>query len=1471
VRTDQDITERKQVEQELAESEARYRALAESSPLAIFVNRNDTVFLANPACLKLFGASSPEELLGKPALELFDPDSRSLVRERIRVDSEEVPLVEVRILRLDGTPVDVEATASPFLDQGVKAIQVLLRDITERKQAEEELRESEARYRALAERSPLAVLVCRNDKDDDTVILVNAACVKLFGASSPEELIGRSAVELFHSNSRSLVRGPIHEATGEAVPFIEAQIVRCDGTALDVDIAAAPLLDQGLPVTQVVLRDITELKKAHEQAARLAAIVTSSPDAIFTKDLDEVITSWNPAAEALYGYTAEEIIGRGMDVLMAPGLEDEPKRLAEQLLKGEKVERFETQRKRKDGSLVDVALSLFPVRNDAGKTVAISVMAQDITERERAEAELRESESRYRLLVENAPVAVFVQQDGLVAYLNPIGVRLFGAAGSDEVIGTPVLDLIHPDCRDFVRERIAGLIDMVEGPPLEQKYLRLDGSAVDVEVHAKPIVYRGRPACQVIAQDITERKQAAEMLRQAQEKFVTAFRASPDSLTITRLSDGEFLDVNKGYERMFGYTRAESIGKTTVGLSVYADPDTRLRLVTLLREAGEVTDFESTLRRKDGTLFTGSCSAQVLEIQGEECFVSVVRDISERKKAEDAVRTSEAKLNEAQRIGRIGSFDWDARTGTTTWSAETYRLYDRGPKEKPPTYEERLKMCTPESAARLDAATKRSAQTGEPYVLDVEEVRSDGTRRWVTSRGEATRDPDGTVIGLHGTVQDITESKKAHEQAARLAAIVTSSPDALVTKGLDEAVTSWNPAAEALYGYTAEEIIGGGMDVLMPPGLEDEPKRLTENILKGEKVERFETQRKRKDGSLVDVALTLFPVRNDAGKTVAISVVAQDITERERAEAERLQAEKFFRDTFEHADVGIAHVSSTDGTWLRVNQRLCDMLGYSREALLATTFAALTHPDDVDENTAAFRRMLAGEQSSYVADKRYLRKDGSIIWAHLNIVQIRKEDGTPDYNLDVLTDITERKQAEEALAASQRFSSHLLDTTPTLVYIYDLVETRNVYANREVTELLGYTPEEMLAFGSALFERLLHPDDAALVAERNERLHKLPPGDDSVLEVDYRMKHSDGEWRWLHSRGVPFARDNTGVVTQILGSAVDFTELKKAHDQVAHLAAIVISSLDAIITKDLDETITSWNPAAEALYGYTAEEIIGSGIDVLMPPGHEGEPKRITERLRQGEQIRAFDTQRRRKDGSVFDVAFTAFPILDDAGGMAAISSMTRDITDREAAAELAVRQAERIERTLTSVIDITSNIVELRDPYTAGHQRRVSELAVRIAEKLGASGHEVDDIRVAGLLHDIGKAGIPTEILSKPGELSPIEFTLIKGHVEAGYRLAVSANMAEPIAEMIYQHHERCDGSGYPRGLTGDQTLLGSKVLAVADTVEAMMSHRPYRSALGIKAALAEIERGAGTLYDAWVVEACVRLFNEDGFEFPA
>jgi len=193
----------------------------------------------------------------------------------------------------------------------------------------------------------------------------------------------------------------------------------------------------------------------------------------------------------------------------------------------------------------------------------------------------------------------------------------------------------------------------------------------------------------------------------------------------------------------------------------------------------------------------------------------------------------------------------------------------------------------------------------------------------------------------------------------------------------------------------------------------------------------------------------------------------------------------------------------------------------------------------------------------------------------------------------------------------------------------------------------------------------------------------------------------------------------------------------------------------------------------------------------------------------------------------------------------------------------------ERLVRSLASTIRVVSLLSESRDPYTAGHQRRVSELSVAIARKMGMSKEKVNQIRMESLLHDIGKMSIPAEILSKPGKLSPVEYELIKGHSEAGYSIVKGADLQNPIADVIFQHHERLDGSGYPRGLSADQILPGARIIMVADVVEAMSSHRPYRAALGVQAALAEIHAGAGVRYDSAVAKACGEVFREDGFVF--
>jgi putative nucleotidyltransferase with HDIG domain len=175
-----------------------------------------------------------------------------------------------------------------------------------------------------------------------------------------------------------------------------------------------------------------------------------------------------------------------------------------------------------------------------------------------------------------------------------------------------------------------------------------------------------------------------------------------------------------------------------------------------------------------------------------------------------------------------------------------------------------------------------------------------------------------------------------------------------------------------------------------------------------------------------------------------------------------------------------------------------------------------------------------------------------------------------------------------------------------------------------------------------------------------------------------------------------------------------------------------------------------------------------------------------------------------------------------------------------------------------------------MRDPYTAGHQSRVADVARAIATDMGLSQEIIDGIRMAGTIHDIGKLSIPAEILTKPTKLTNIEYSLIKEHSQSGYEMLKNVESPWPLAEIAYQHHERMNGTGYPRNMKGDEILVEARILAVADVVEAMASHRPYRASLGIEAALEEIEKNKGVLYDDAVVNTCLKLFREKGYKLP-
>jgi PAS domain S-box-containing protein len=325
-------------------------------------------------------------------------------------------------------------------------------------------------------------------------------------------------------------------------------------------------------------------------------------------------------------------------------------------------------------------------------------------------------------------------------------------------------------------------------------------------------------------------------------------------------------------------------------------------------------------------------------------------------------------------------------------------------------------------------------------------------------------------------------------------------------------------------------------------------------------------------------------------------------------------------------------------------------------------------------------------------------------------------------------------------------------------------------------------------------------------------------------------------------------------------------ERKQAEENVKKIKdelGMLLDSVPAIIFyKDTEGRIIRANKAFTDALKMPMKDIVGKTTEEIVPK-EQAEKMRKTDRevIISGKPKRNIIQTYNTPEGTRWAIT-DKIPHKDKEGKIAGIVSLSKDITVQK-------KTEQRLKKTMDAAIDTMSKIIEAKDPYTSGHQHRVCQLAVPLARELGLSEDKIEGVRIASLIHDIGKIGLPTEILSKPTKLTDIESSLIKGHSQIGYDILKSIEFSYPIARIVLQHHERLNGSGYPNHLKGDKILLEARILGVADVVEAMSSHRPYRPALGIDKALEEITQNKGILYDPEVVDVCLKLFKEKGFKF--
>jgi len=546
-----------------------------------------------------------------------------------------------------------------------------------------------------------------------------------------------------------------------------------------------------------------------------------------------------------------------------------------------------------------------------------------------------------------------------------------------------------------------------------------------------------------------------------------------------------------------------------------------------------------------------------------------------------------------------------------------------------------------------------------------------------------------------------------------------------------------------------------------------------------------------------------------------------------------------------------------------INDATRALYGWSLDELRGKTpdlFNVDQHADEIQNNIYT----MVSSGKPYLGEALNVRKDGSTFYCQFKVSPLKNEKGEIYGYMSSVRGITERKQAEEELKAS------FLATEASMNAIF-AADLKGIitYANTSASKMWGYKcTEEMI--GTNAIEYWTESTQG----KAGEMIGTLLKEGNVATSGVLIGKRLDGTEFVVESNSV-IMKDENGKPVGLIGSFSDITDRKKAEQRVKERIKEleILYSLDKIAGKK----------------GFTLDKLYQELVGIL-PQGCQypeiacariviGESEFRTNNFAESAWMQSAPVKVSGTVVGKIEVGYLEEMPKEGEGSFLkeekqlidSIAERLGQITQRRQAEDALQQTLKSLRKAVSSTIQVIVSTLEARDPYTAGHQIRVADLTRAIATEMNFSKDRIEGVFMAASIHDIGKLSVPAEILSKPGKLTETEFSLIKEHSKKSYEILKNVESPWPLAEIVYQHHERMDGSGYPRNLKGDAILMEARIMAVADVVEAMASHRPYRPALGVDAALEEIEDNKGTLYDAHVVDVCLRLFREKGYQLQS
>ena len=914
-------------------------------------------------------------------------------------------------------------------------------------------------------------------------------------------------------------------------------------------------------------------------------------------------------------------------------------------------------------------------------------------------------------------------------------------------------------------------------------------------------------------------------------------------------------------------------------------------------------------------------------IQNEDLATAqqVLKDLNEhleQKVSEKtaALRESETQLYNALKIGRMAHWEYNFATDRFTFNDHFYAIF-RTTAQKVGGYtlstaEYAKRFVYPDDAPVVAKETMAAMESTDPkYSRELEHriIYEDGEIGHVVVRFIAVKDTQGRAVKTFGVIQDITARKRAEREAEFKSTVIVTqqdtSPDGILLVNENARILSYNRKFVELWGIPEELVQTGNDETVLQWVVHQiqEPDAFIAKIrrLYEDREAKSRDQVQTRHGRTVDRYSA--PVVAPNGIYYGRVWYFRDITERVRTEQTIRDSEEKFRGAVDQSPVGIIMIQ--DGRFIYANPTALAMFGYDTDEFMQLTPAQLVANSERTKLIKDLRQIQAEEIAAVNETYKGLRKDGSVIDVEAHGTKMEL-GGQPALTC-ILMDVTEPRRAQRRVQESEAKLKAILDAVTDGIAVADPTTHALDSANNAFCNMLGYLPEELVG----LRVNDIHPPES--LRDVLTQFEQQARGEITIA-TNVPTKRKDGSVFFADIKAASAVIDDkprlVGVFHDVTARRANELALRKVNRALKTLSAgneaLVHTTDESELLARMCRTIVEIGGYYTAWVVYAREDEAKS-VEIMACTGSD-EAKIRQARLSWGDNefgqsltgtaIRVGERQLLRGLQTASRLApwrelwtksratsMLALPLLADGErpfGAIGIIAAEPDAFDEEecnlleelsrdlAFGVMAIRTrhdrrvaAEKLREGLEDSIQAIAATVEARDPYTGGHERRVAQIATEIAREMGLDEDRVHGLHLAGVVHDLGKISVPAEILSKPGRLSEIEFALVKTHPQSGYEILKNVEFPWPIAQIVLQHHERMDGSGYPQGLKGEAILLEARILSVADVVEAMSSHRPYRAGLGIEVGLAEIEKGSGARYDPQVVEACLRLFREKDY----